>query len=334
LDPLRALLDGILNFIQDLVTDVESLLTGDLEIPIIGAIYEFVTTLFGDEEDFSIINGLSFLAAIPIVIMMEIAGIGLPADHNSMHFDTPDWLNTLKGKVGGAFSGAAPSNPNLAVESHTAIKLRSLAASGGSVPSDLETYSAIAGIFGSSGALMINPFELYQADATTADVVAASKFFFSLWSAAFSIPLPVGPTGWTYACRWISWAIMNGTNVICNLPQFKAFWLTRGGGNPTEAARQKSVFKLGTRAVFVIALVFIIDFFEKKDDLTKSMDIVGNFGGLITSFGGLFPDERTKLVIQGSGVVVAETGALMAFVNSVNKLGGTQGFISIGHGGQ
>ena len=61
---IKNFLEALLELGKDFIKVLAGMLDGDLDIPIVGAIYETVTALFGEEESFSVINGLSFTTAL------------------------------------------------------------------------------------------------------------------------------------------------------------------------------------------------------------------------------------------------------------------------------
>lgn len=73
---VKQFLDSALDLAKDMLGTLDDVLNSDLAVPVIGPIYEFVTMLFGDEESFSVINGVSFLIAIPVTIAMKIFDLG------------------------------------------------------------------------------------------------------------------------------------------------------------------------------------------------------------------------------------------------------------------
>jgi len=320
-------MDGLLTLVQDLIGDVEALLVGDLEIPIIGAIYEFVTALFGEEERFSIINGMSFLIAIPVVIIMDIVGLGTPGSHNSMQFDTPGWLNTLKSTVGSVPSSLASSSAFV----HPVKRTAQFTTASSSSDSDLKTYSAVAGLLGASGAVFQNVCDMHPNPVPP--FITTAKCFLTVFTAGFGFPLPIGPIQWTYWFRIATWGILGLTSVMTNFTQFSPGWSKLGKGDSDEVARMKSAFKLVTRFCLALPCVFIVDFIEKKDGLTVGTDIVGNFGAFVAGIGGVLPDKKAGLKIKIGGLVIAEVGAGMSIGNSTTKLMGGIGHIAIGAGG-
>jgi len=73
---VKQFLDSLVELAKEALGTLRNLLEEDLDIPVVGAIYEFVTSLFGEEESFTIINGISFIIAIPITVVMKCADLG------------------------------------------------------------------------------------------------------------------------------------------------------------------------------------------------------------------------------------------------------------------
>ncbi|KAK5019372.1 hypothetical protein LTR60_000267 [Cryomyces antarcticus] len=93
----------ILDMLDTLLSVAGALIEGRLleeewDLPIISALYEFVTELMGDVESFNVLNGVSFLIAVPVTIAMECAGLGSLTDFDTFGMERkelPQQLATM-----------------------------------------------------------------------------------------------------------------------------------------------------------------------------------------------------------------------------------------------
>ena len=72
INAVQNLLIGFIDFANDLLGDIQALLTMALEIPFFSSLYRFVTKLLGSEEELSLVNVLSLMAAIPVTILYKL----------------------------------------------------------------------------------------------------------------------------------------------------------------------------------------------------------------------------------------------------------------------
>jgi hypothetical protein len=100
--PIKKLVGGLLEFAADLLGDVRDALAATMDIPFLSSFYEFITDLLGDEEDFSFVNGIALLLAIPIVEIGRIATGHAPLQDTD-GLDDPRLLHNL--------AGASPASP-------------------------------------------------------------------------------------------------------------------------------------------------------------------------------------------------------------------------------
>jgi hypothetical protein len=93
LEPMKALVDGALKLLEDVLRDMRNALAGEFQLPFISSFYEFITDLLGDEEDFTFINGIALLLAIPITEISK-ATIGHPPFDGADGVDDPSFFQT------------------------------------------------------------------------------------------------------------------------------------------------------------------------------------------------------------------------------------------------
>jgi hypothetical protein len=72
IEVLATVFDGILKFAEDIIADIVQGIDEPLDIPIIGALWDFITELFGSEEPLTALNAISLLLAIPATTVMKI----------------------------------------------------------------------------------------------------------------------------------------------------------------------------------------------------------------------------------------------------------------------
>ena len=94
LTPLKTLVDGALKLLVDVLHDLKGALGDEVDLPFISSFYEFVTDILGDEEDFTFINGIALLLAIPIVEISK-ATIGHPPFDGVEGVDESDYFDRL-----------------------------------------------------------------------------------------------------------------------------------------------------------------------------------------------------------------------------------------------
>jgi hypothetical protein len=94
---LLSFFDAILNAIE-IIGDIDFFVVGkilehvldcfnsELDLPVLAAMYDVLTTLMGEEESFNIINGMSFIAALAVVTTLEVTDGRQLTDYNSMDY--------------------------------------------------------------------------------------------------------------------------------------------------------------------------------------------------------------------------------------------------------
>lgn len=172
LGPMEQLTEGVLNVFMELVGGLEGALQDDLGLPIIGALYEFITALLGDEEDFTILNGLSFVTAIVVVTSTEVCGLGELSDYNSIGVDSANFPTSLLQDIPSRkFAARKLGDPSTF----------------GQMDSKLKAYTIFSGIAGSICTLMGNITSALPSVSFVADL----QLFFSCANVAFSFPMPM-----------------------------------------------------------------------------------------------------------------------------------------------
>lgn len=108
-DPVKTMLNGLLDFIADLLNDLKRALEGSLDVPFLGAIYKFVTELLGDEEELTPINAVALMVAIPTVIVGRIETGSVPLVDKGQGLGTTALFDELLGPPGRLPMPAAPA---------------------------------------------------------------------------------------------------------------------------------------------------------------------------------------------------------------------------------
>lgn len=127
LDPLKALLDGLFEFLGQLIADLKGALEGSLDVPFLGALYKFVTELLGEEEDLTAINAVALMVAIPTIIVGKIETGTVPFVDEGHGLDDGDLFEKLLGSPAsapmparGAKTWALPGSEKVATSSKAA----------------------------------------------------------------------------------------------------------------------------------------------------------------------------------------------------------------------
>ena len=108
LDPIKKLVIGILDFLEDLIKDIQSALEDKMDIPLLSDLYKSITGLLGEEEDLTGINAVSLILAIPATYIFKAAhGCKAPFDNGQAKalMEDPNLVPTLLG--GGISSNSA-----------------------------------------------------------------------------------------------------------------------------------------------------------------------------------------------------------------------------------
>jgi hypothetical protein len=85
LEPLRPLAKKAFELVRTLLRTARATLDAELPVPFLGTLYKWLTTLLGDEEELTFINGVALLIAIPLTIVSKVAGHGAPFDGPEGH---------------------------------------------------------------------------------------------------------------------------------------------------------------------------------------------------------------------------------------------------------
>ncbi|KAJ5676526.1 uncharacterized protein N7477_002159 [Penicillium maclennaniae] len=310
------LVDGLLKLIEDVIGDFKGLLETEWNLPIISDLYELVSELLGDGEKFSIVNGISFLVAIPMVVVTEIAGIGSLEQHNTFGMDHPGFPQTL----------ASQMDPTQRpVIKATSLSTKGLAtmnldAAAGPPPSDLVTYSGIAGliaaglgIFGSIGDIFDTKYEIELDRTWKVGLIIGQAAF------GFLIQDDSEKEGQDNYRPWI-WRVITwlASSIYDVIEEWKEKF-TFGADGDTNRAIGRAVLDF-----FCIVTTLGVDTLEKiysSAPETLSSDLACNLGGLAYALGEA--NKSVELSVLGSGMAilgsfVAGGSAMKTLMNGEN----------------
>ncbi|KAJ6113507.1 hypothetical protein N7523_006824 [Penicillium sp. IBT 18751x] len=291
------LVDGLLKLIEDVIGEFKGLLETEWNLPIISDLYELVSELLGDGEKFSIVNGISFLVAIPIVVVTEIAGIGSLEQHNTFGMDHPGFPQTLASQMDPTQRPVIKAT-SLSTKGLTTMNLDAAA---DPPSSDLVTYSGIAGliaaglgVFGSIGDIFDTKYEI-ELDRTW-------KVGLIIGQAVFGFPIQdesekEGQDNYQpWIWRVLTWLASSIYDVIEEWEEKFTF----GADGDTNRAIGRAVLDF-----FCIVITLGVDTLENiysSAPETLSSDLACNLGGLAYALGEANKSEELSVV--GSGMAI------------------------------
>jgi hypothetical protein len=335
---IAALVDGLLHFIEDAIGDLQALLTEEWDIPIISQLYEFVTGLLGDSEKFTIINGLAFLIAIPAVVIMKIAGVGYPEDHNAIGMDQPGFSKKLEGLVHEQNKPAkmlmAVGPPNRSLAAHGVVRM----AISDDQKAALAPYSALAGLVASLMGVYGNVKDIRKnpsADIAPIDVPVIptsdkSKMAISFFKGAFGAPMPnqTEPVS-CYVLRWFAALISTGWDIASE------------GLQANETVKEKGVIIQAVIDLVCSGISIGINYAEQDTviEMQWIADLCSNWGSLVHNLGeaGMKKEDPELksggLFASKAGSVACATGSITGIVFACKALGNSQTWRVINVGG-
>ena len=322
--------DGFLHFCEDIVNDLKDFITQPLEIPFFTELYEFVCQLMGYDEEFTLINAMSFLVSIPLTTMMKIGGYGTIMDHNDIvKMDDPNLPQQLVSTVQGALQSPRAPTPHTQskmVKSKALLTTHSLAATtdegehdDGFKPSfGLQITSGVFGVCNAVAAIMYNGLDLdFLADRESATWKKNIKIALAVARTAFSAPMPkANVDAQAYEIRWLAWIIGNGWRIFTIFLKPDINPMVQGVVLPRFFENGGS---LGVNVTSEV-LAVVCDARDKVTGLTWAGDIVSNSGSAVSSLGKIVEKDLQKeapgKAIKFAGTLVAIGGNLVSFVNA------------------
>ena len=333
--------DGFLHFCEDIVNDLKDILTQPLEIPFFTELYKFICQLMGYDEDFTLVNGMSFLVSIPLTTMMKIGGYGTIMDHNDIvKMDDPNLPQQLVSTVQGALQSPpapAPETQSKMAKPKALQTTHLLAATtdggehdDGFQPSfGLSMTSGVFGVVNAVAAIIYNGLDFDFLPDGSETWKKNIKIVLGLARMTFSAPMPKAKVdAQAYEIRWLAWIIGNGWRIF-------TIFLKKGINPMAQGAELPRFFENGGGlAVNVTSevLAAVCDSRDEVTGLTWAGDMVSNSGSAISSVGKIVEKDLDKvphgIAIRYAGTLVAIGGNLTSFVNA----GGT--IVNVAEGGQ
>lgn len=293
---LAQIMDGLLKFTEDILKDLQDIIEEPMEIPIIGALWEFVTTLFGEDEPFTVLNASSFLVALVATPMCKIA-TGYTPDELNNNFDNPGFASSAADLV-----NAALKQPPLKAHPKKVTKTDS------SVSPDaykaLKQFSYAEGMISPLSSIGINLCNVFSSGLVRGDpeldIFRKLLIYLSVLKAVFCWPVPIpGEEPKNYTARWVGWAMSTISQVIgLNMPD----------ANIERLMRLRTIVD-----TLVLVIAIIIDVDEHAGILPWLSDMLGNIGGIVAR---ATPSPDVRAV----GSAVAIFGGVFGFANGCATL--------------
>lgn len=309
IDPVATLVDGIFKFVEDLVAAVLQALEHEIEIPFLTEFYEFLTDFLGAEEDFTLVNGIALLAAIPFVEICRIVDGEAPFAKGSLGLDSPSLFQTLAGQE---------PRPALAMGPPEAAAGAAPDDGDDSTPSTVQSYSkwgsligALAGIASAVCDVIAWAIERSkkkgkgggasngggnEGGLSVLDLIGIG---INILKYAMTFPVPVETDELDWRLQTAAWAI--GVAETISIPFIP--------GDET--------WKAGAGAVIDTAIMELGVFGDAARDpgwLGWTADIISNISGPVRGIGGAAKEEVTLLSGIGLGWVGAGAGLMYVLV--------------------
>jgi len=291
IEPIKTMLIGLLNFVVDLAKDIQHALVDDLDIPLLSDLYKWVTGLFGEGEDFSVVNGVCLLLAIPITIIYKASVGSAPFTDQSRVLDDPNLFTTIMGQP----------KQQLMLDTAKALNDSTIKSVG-------VVYSQVGGLLAAIVGPMITIANGFKLTATEQQVTVksrAAKVSIVLAATKALLTFPVRKTGQSaagYGLKITTWllSILNTVQnaIIRNL--------SISGG-----------IMAGIDLVIII-MALIADGLDHADGWTWTTDILSNVSGIVAGIGQIVKDSEEGLTIAiigwGGSLFSSLIGGLAAVV--------------------
>lgn len=319
---LTTLIDGVFKFFEDLTKDLKAPMNEVLDIPIIGALWDFLTNLFGEQEDFTILNCLSLALSLPVTTISKMVNgstiyeWGQTADGPGLSQQLVDEIQRL--------NQASESKSMKADNVDEAVK--SARASFFVSPAWAKDLSHREGILGVAVSFLATLCELAgkSANPLTSSRISQVGQGLTIIKAAFTFPIPKDGQPWfSYLLRILWWCTDSILSFIRNEPGIK------------QEIDKIRAFKL---LIGVVALIVTIavNALEGSDGYTWGVDLVSVASGIIVGIGEMVPDPIDEFSLYAIGF----TGSLFSDIFAAIKVnydmnnGETTRFISLGGAGR
>ena len=321
--------DGFLHFCEDIANDLKDLLSQPIEVPFFTELYKFMCQLMGYDEDFTIINSISFLISIPLTTMMKIGGYGTIMDHNDIiGMDDPGFPQKLVSTVQGALQGSqvpAVRMQNKSIRS-TALQTTHLLTKnndGFEPPEWLQYLSGTFGLCNGGAAIIYNTLDFdFLVVGKDNDWKKKWKLILAVARLIFAAPMPkANVDAQAYEVRWVAWVIGNGWRIFANALK---------PGNPVHPENplpdpfpiMPRFFENGGSLGVNVATEVMAVVCDARDDvsgLTWAGDVVSNTGSAFSSLGKMLATDLTPGVPPNPAIAV---GLPMKYAATFVALGG------------
>jgi hypothetical protein len=312
-DPVAAVADGLLALLSKILEGVRSGLCDKIDIPFLGAFYEFVTDLLGEEEDFTVCNAVALLAAIPMVEGMKLMGMGTPIKDHGDELTNPALFSSLL--PGGHFTptqtGVLAARASLGAAAPTsAIDYQHTGRFGGSVLGLLNIVANfVAANDGSSAAGFEGSLSGWMSSLSVSQKIAVGL---ALARSAMTVPVARNSQGNVPVFKVCAFGVsaLAGTTVFMFPKEF------RGG------------YVMTTNGACLVLAILEDALGPTPDAMTIAADVIGNGGGFIRGMGM----QGSNAYLTGGGAILGAVGAVLTLVsatraetvleNTVQNLGG------------
>ena len=319
--------DGFLHFCEDIINDLKDLLTQPIEVPFFTKLYQFMCQLMGYDEDFTLINSISFLISIPLTTMMKIGGYGTIMDHNDIiGMDDPGFPQKLVSTVQSALqSSQVPAvraqNKSVKLKALQTTHLLTETNDGFEPPEWLQYMSGAFGLCNGGAAIVYNALDFDFL------LVRKDNDWKKKWKLIFAAPMPkANVDAQAYEVRWVAWVIGNSWRIFVNAlkpgnPVHPPFL------PPVNPITMPSFFENGGSLGVNVATEVMAVVCDARDDvsgLTWAGDVVSNTGSAFSSLGKMLANDLPEgnpaiavgLPMKYAATFVALGGNVCSFVNA------------------
>lgn len=260
--PMKKVMMGIIDFVKEMVQSIPSLMNGKVLPPFLSALYRRIASLFGDNEDLTILNAVSFIIAIPYTYGHRIVTGEAPFALGDAGLSSPNLFKTL-------FDGHRSSLPL-------------------NVLDDLKkTYSQGGAAIASIASM---PLALLSLATSMGRSSRVSELDQLVRGFEIVIPLLTIP---------IEKDHQNTTAYRLRITAFVYATMKDWFGGRIDNLEMRNVITAVTDT-FIFALSLTADIYNKEDFLSYFQDILSNLGGVVRS-GGELSDEVIAVGI-GAGI--------------------------------
>ncbi|KAK6352477.1 hypothetical protein TWF730_009302 [Orbilia blumenaviensis] len=289
IDVIATIVDGFMKFFQTIISFTIDTLVSPLDIPVLQALWDFITGLFGGQEELTAINAISLLIALPTTTICTILGKPTP-DKLNQGFDAPDFPEKLEEAIKNSFKQDKKAEFASDLASEKLEDSASVAPMGRNIGEEiLKAWSYFANVLGPVAGSVANfgDVAMGRSDGGIAKDLSVMIQGAGATKAFLSLPIRDGEPIWAYLLRWVAWLISTGGQC----------WRELG--------------RMGRAVVnaVVLVLAIVIDIGSDSSVLNWVSDISGSAGGFIA-------DAFTDPYSMTAGTILNFTSDLTAFINA------------------